>query len=84
MEVDAGAMFEWGGGAQELKADVDARRGAKTIRRGEHHAAFECGVLDAGEIDGGALACRGARRGFSAGSAHRGRGGVWRDGKSST
>ena len=50
-----------------MKADVDARGGAKSIRRGESHAAFECGVLDAGEIYGGALACGGARGGFSAG-----------------
>ncbi len=67
VEVDAGAMFERGGGAQELEADVDARRGAEPIWCGESHAAFQGGVLDAGEIYGGALACSGALGGFSAG-----------------
>ncbi len=34
VEVDAGAMFERRGRAQELKADVDARGGAETVRCG--------------------------------------------------
>ncbi len=60
VEMDGGVVFERLGGRKEIEGAIDDLGAGESAGSGEGHAAAErCGI-DAGEVEGGALAGKGA------------------------